>query len=308
MTDSEKKDTIPHQAEVVSWVDFLQEQAPGRMLTVKGAWKLGGYDGKTIYASTPELQLYCPNDTCKGYMFFSTKDSIRLPEEVWGYDYLTYHCRNCQTYSKTFALAMLKGKLVDAQAYKFGELPHFGPPTPPRVIRLIQPDRELFLSGRRCEDQGLGIGAVSYYRRVVENQWSRLVDEIIKVARGIGAGKDTLEALSASRDEQQFSKAVKNVKDAIPPSLLINGQNPLTLLHGTLSLGVHDLSDDECLSIATSIRVILFELADKLGQALKDEKEITTAVGRLLQVQEERRIKKADIQVVGDAGQELPGG
>ena len=134
-----------------------------------------------------------------------------------------------------FAIAVqLKDKDL-CDAYKFGELPGFGPPVPTRVLRLVQSDRELFLSGRRCENQGLGIGAFTYYSRVVENQWSRLVDEIIKVAKTIEAPQQTIDALSASRDEQQFSKAVKDLKHAIPQSLLINGHNPLILLHGALS-------------------------------------------------------------------------
>jgi hypothetical protein len=129
----------------------------------------------------------------------------------------------------------------------------------------------------------MGIGALTYYRRVVENQWGRLIGEIIKVAKTIKAPANTISALEAAASEQQFSKGVREMKDAIPPVLLINGRNPLVLLHGALSQGVHNLPDEECLTLATSIRIVLFELAEKLGQALKDEKELTDAVARLLQ-------------------------
>ena len=190
----------------------------------------------------------------------------------------------------SFAVKQIEGKLCEA--YKFGELPHFGPPIPARVLRLIQPDRELFLSGRRCENQGLGIGAFTYYRRVVENQWTRLVDEIIRVGKAIGASGPSITALESARDEKQFSKAVKNLKDSIPAALLINGHNPLVLLHGALSKGVHNLSDADCLELATSIRVVLVEFAEKLGQALKDEKELSEAVTRLLQAQTARGEKE----------------
>jgi len=119
----------------------------------------------------------------------------------------------------------------------------------------------------------------------VENQWTRLVDEIIRVGKAIGAPEPSIIALEASRDEKQFSKAVKGLKDAIPAALLINGYNPLVLLHGALSKGVHNLSDEECLALATSIRVVLVEFAEKLGQALKDEKELSESITRLLQAQ-----------------------
>jgi hypothetical protein len=290
MTDDNVSQELEQQPEPISWVDFLQGHPPGTIVPVKGACRRNQYNA--ICASTPELQLFCPNETCNAYMFFTTESEMgRLSEGSWEFGYLIYTCRNCQKYTKTFALALKKGKGFDGEAYKFGELPHFGPPVPPRVLRLIQPDRELFLSGRRCENQGLGIGAFTYYRRVVENQWSRLVEEIIKVGKAINASDTTIAALEAAKKEQQFNKAVTGLKDAIPPALLINGHNPLTLLHAALSQGVHNLPDEECLVLATSIRVVLVELAEKLGEALKDEKELTDAVAKLLQV---KSVKKRD--------------
>jgi hypothetical protein len=67
-------------------------------------------------------------------------------------------------------------------AFKYGERPPFGPNTPNRLLSLLGDQKDVFLKGKRCEFQGLGIGAFSYYRRVVENQKSRILDEIIKVA------------------------------------------------------------------------------------------------------------------------------
>lgn len=289
MTDENVPEKLEQSIEPMTWVDFLQGHPPGSVVAVRDVCRPPNQYGD-VYASTPELQLFCPNDTCNSYMFFTTKSNVgSLSEGSWTFGYLTYHCRNCQRYTKTFALGLRRGKGADTEAYKFGELPHFGPPVPPRVLRLIQPDRELFLSGHRCENQGLGIGAFTYYRRVVENQWSRLVEEIIKVAKAINAPQVTISALEAAKTEQQFSKAIAGLKDAIPPPLLINGHNPLTLLHAALSQGVHNLPDEECLELATSIRIVLVELAEKLGQALKDEKELSDAVAKLLQVQSSKK-------------------
>jgi len=258
---------------------------PGSITPVTDASELDERYGSFDLAR-PELQLFCPEDTCNGYMFFTTSSSSpTIKPNEWKLTYLTYRCRNCRQYVKTFSLAAKLRSADLCEVYKFGEMPHFGPPVPPRVLRLIQPDRELFLSGPRCENQGLGIGAFTYYRRVVENQWSRLVGEIIKVAAAIKAEATALQTLEQAKSEQQFSKSVKDVKAAIPPALLINGHNPLVLLHGALSQGVHNLPDEDCLNLATSIRVVLVELAEKLGQALKDEKALTSAVGKLLQAQ-----------------------
>jgi hypothetical protein len=145
---------------------------------------------------------------------------------------------------------------------------------------LFGEDREIFLKGRRCENQGLGIGAFTYYRRIVENHKTQILDEIIGVATKVAPGM--VETLERAKSENQFSKAVESVKDAIPPTLLINSHNPLTLLHSALSKGLHAQTDEQCLELARDIRLVLAELAERIGQALRDEAELNAAISRLM--------------------------
>jgi hypothetical protein len=89
-------------------------------------------------------------------------------------------------------------------------------------------------------------------------------------------------ALKLAQEETQFSKAMESVKDAIPESLFINGYNPLTLLHSALSAGLHAHTDERCLEVAQAIRLVLAELSDRVAQALKDDRELTQALSRLM--------------------------
>ena len=129
--------------------------------------------------------------------------------------------------------------------------------------------RVLARSRRRSENQGLGIGAFGYYRRVVENQKGRLIEEIAKVAKRLGADSAALDKFERAANETQFSKAIDDTKGAIPQWLLVNGQNPLTLLHSALSEGLHAQADEECLELATSIRVVLTELAERIKPSIE---------------------------------------
>jgi len=236
---------------------------------------------------TPDIQLHCSNETCNGTRFFRCRDedNIEVPEKDFRFCYVSYVCSNCQTNSKTFSLAVQRNQnLQSGRAYKFGELPLYGPPTPARLVKLIGPDRDLFLKGRRCENQGLGIGAFVYYRRVVENQKNRILGEIIKVSKKLNADPDSIAKLETAKNETQFSTAISSVKESIPQTLLVNGHNPLTLLHTALSDGLHDRDDGHCLELAISIRVVLGELSERLAQALKDEAELNHALTKLLSV------------------------
>lgn len=268
--------------------EFLESVSPSSITAVSGLaekwnYSSGGYGGHRF--SAPDVQLHCPNDACNGVRFFRCTDgNENLPVDDWKFFYSTYKCSNCQDTEKVFSLAARRdGKTgTDGQCYKFGELPNYGPPVPSRLMKLIGPDRDLFLKGRRCENQGLGIGAFVYYRRVVESQKNRIIDEIIKVSKKIGASEDALSKLETAKAETRFSQALGNVKDAVPQALLINGHNPLLLLHTALSDGLHDRTDEHCLEVAASVRVVLGELSERLSQALKDEAELTRALAKLM--------------------------
>lgn len=283
MTDTEDKEDVSEEVQLIPLAEFLESLPPSRIIQVSN---LGKYDPRlgTEGLSTPEIQLHCDNDACNGVRYFRCENrGTALSTESYKYQFLTYRCRNCQSTTKTFAVAAhLAENEKDGEILKFGEWPPFGPPTPSRVIKLIGPDRDLFLTGRRSENQGMGIGAFVYYRRVVENQKDRIIDEIIRVSEKLSAPPESIDALKKAKEETQFSKAVETVKHAIPQGLLINGHNPLSLLHSALSEGLHAQTDEECLELATSIRVVLNELAERLGQALKDEAELNAAVSRLL--------------------------
>lgn len=167
------------------------------------------------------------------------------------------------------------------EARKLGELPQLGPPVSPLVFKLVGPDRDLFLAGRRSENQGLGIGAFAYYRRVVESQKNRIFERIIRIAEKFDLDAELISELRKPQNETQFRKAVEAIKHAMPETLLMNGHNPLQLLYMALSKGIHEQSDEECLSRARDIRIVLTGLADRLAQLLKDEAELSEAVARL---------------------------
>jgi hypothetical protein len=267
--------------------EFLESTPPNQLVHISdlSLWKQTQYRNYNAIR-TPEIQLHCEHENCNGVRFFrcvSGKEQ-ELKSKDYEFFYVTYRCSNCQRVEKTFSLAAKVDTDTKPQGecYKFGELPTFGPPVSPKLIKLIGPDRDEFLKGRRCENQGLGVGAFIYYRRVVENQKNRILGEIIKVSEKIGATKDKIEKLKSAVTETQFSKALDMAKDAMPESLLINGHSPILLLHSALSEGVHALSDEQCLELAGSVRVVLGELSDRLSQALKNEAELTKALSTLM--------------------------
>lgn len=266
--------------EGIHFQKFLESTPPGIKTGVIDTERI--FRGTNGYLSTPDLNLFCPSDACQGVRVFSYTDNHYDLLREGKYVYLNYQCRNCCNNYKVYSLRICEKNRDGSWMFlKLGEFPAFGPQTPTQTMKLIGGERDLFLKGRRCENQGMGIGAFVYYRRVLDNQRIRIFDELIRVISKISPGDTVISELEAAKNETQFTKAVEVIKNALPESLNINGYNPLNLLHSALSEGVHAHDDQGCLDLASSVRTVLFEFAEKLALALKEEAELSAAISRL---------------------------
>ena len=192
MTNSNEQQQTQQAKLCLTFAEFLESTPPNLLVCISDLAELenaGRHISGYGRINTPKLELHCPHDSCDRVLNFRCVDfssgGERLTPDEFNNLFIDYQCSNCQEEQKVFSLAAIldeSGK-PQGQCYKFGELPLYGPPVPPKLIALIGPDREVFLQGHRCENQGFGIGAFAYYRRVVENQKNRILTRIIKIAK-----------------------------------------------------------------------------------------------------------------------------
>jgi hypothetical protein len=286
---SAQHEVVPAPAKI-SLKEFLESIPPGRHVEISDVITQSKSQSHSprYELVTPVLHLHC--EKCGGVRSFvavRNDSAVYLSTSFFPVNVM-FRCRNCETNIKRYALLVQTEGAV-ANIYKMGELPEFGPPTPSKVISLIRDEREYYFKGRRSENQGLGIAAFAYYRRVVENQKDKIFSEVIRASKKVGAPEAMIADLERARKETQFHKAMESIRPAVPQALLIDGQNPLMLLHNALSEGLHAQTDDECLELATSIRVVLTELVDRMASVLADHVELKTAVSKLMDVQSKRK-------------------
>ena len=240
----------------------------------------------------PYIELHCEHDD--GVRRFDPDSSnvfLAQPHITPSYyKFIAYLCRDCQSITKTFAVLIHHSDFEDfggfgdfgnVEVMKLGEYPPFSAPISSRIQKLLSDsDLELYRKGVRAEAQGLGIGAASYFRRIVDEQWQRLVQEIRRAAERLGV--EDLGVYDDAMEKKQFSEAVAMLKDAIPEKLLIlKGENPLTLLYKPLSQQLHEMTDEECLQQAADIRLVLTVLLENIAEVMKDQDELTAAAKRL---------------------------
>ena len=234
-----------------------------------------------------EIEGHCDHNKCKGVRRHILGGRCTyLAEEGLYYSFARYGCVNCTESAKVFGLmAQREGEEDSGVCTKIYEEPPFGFPLPKRLFHVIgEANREHFLQARRAIARSLGIGAFAYYRRIVENTKLDLVSSVLEVARATSAPPGQIDLLQKAQMERQFSKAMKMLCDvsAVPAVLLIDGQNPLALLHKSLSEGIHELDDRECLKRAQEAEVILCEIAERLQIAVTDRKAVKAAVASIM--------------------------
>ena len=233
----------------------------------------------------PRLKLHCPERFCNGIRYFDSYQTKKVTlTEKWTRVFLHYSCSNCRSRTKIFAIMARWNMVTDqGEAAKLGEWPPFGPQVSLGIISMLGKNKDMFLLGRRAEIQGLGIGALAYYRRVVESQKDHIFNEIIKLKRRTNSPETQIEKLKAAKKEKEFKKAVELISDTIPKALLINDYNPLALLEQAMTKGSYIQDDSDALKLATAIRKILTDLAERLVRALEDQADLDEAVDLILQ-------------------------
>jgi hypothetical protein len=275
----------------IPFKQFLETVHPSVERTVEGLWEaspvFSSNTPRRIELTTPDLRLHC--ERCDGERTFRCEGERQpsLSDDSANARLINYLCSDCRAQGKSFSLWVAVGKSYGTGvAYKYGELPPFGVPVPNKVLRLFGKDATIFLKGRQCENQSLGLGAFAYYRRVVENHKNDLFDEIVKVCETIPASEQLIGELRSAQKEVSFMKAIEQIKTTLPQGLLINGHNPLSALHRALSIGLHSESDATCLQTAHAVRLVLTDLVEKMSNLRQDNRELNSALQVLMAMKE----------------------
>lgn len=301
--------------DAISFQDFLLQSQIGEEALVKGAWETY-HNSRDPYVWKPlYLDLYCEFCEIQTTFIELPKQPVSERNGQTQFKAMPFFCRGCRKGSRTFSFHFRselfvidnKGRLTLPVVGAFltsavhevavmtmmAVYPRSNPKLSSRQRAIIGSAMDLYQKGLVCEDQGFGIAAYAYYRRIVELRKNELIDAISKVASSSGdIDQDVSQLLVAARSESQFTKSLSMIASAIPRSLFISGQNPLTLLHSVISNGVHDLSDAECLDDAHTVRTVLLALLTRLAELTRDNKDLDEAVRSLARRREASRTNR----------------
>ena len=261
----------------------------------------------------PRIQRHCP--TCGGERTFHPiararvgrhcilganyshdADDNPLLGSAFGYEYMCGSCDSherahfilyfgiegytraqfCDTNEKQIAAYSLT---KDARCYvmKIGQCPPWSIEPPDELRHALRTHEDIYKRGTICESQGYGIGAFAYYRRIIEGIIDELLNDISELLPDVER-KQYQAALAEITGTIVAQDKIAVVKDMLPATLRPGGINPLGTLHDALSVGLHDLDEDDCLSLADGIRNSLSMLARHIVLAKQDKDEYAKSI------------------------------
>ncbi|MGI8584180.1 MAG: hypothetical protein ACR2KX_18430 [Chitinophagaceae bacterium] len=160
---------------------------------------------------------------------------------------------------------------------KIGQFPPFEINPEKEIINFFEEtDKEFYKKSLICLSQSFGVGAYAYLRRITENEILRIVEALSQIETDDG---EKIKALYYTyKANKQMSNLIEGVYTHLPASLRALGVNPLKVLYGHLSEGIHADSEDICLKKAFQIDTILRFTIKKLNEEKHELKEIRNAL------------------------------
>lgn len=197
-----------------------------------------------------------------------------------GTSYFTFSCVSCRKSHREYLVEqVLDEETIRIQ--KYGELPRSKLVRNRVLQKFLKDDLDNYEKAIVCLSHEYGVAAFAYFRRVVENNISALLDLLQEDAKSSGSDKSILDALADLRKDTPMSEKIKIANLALPNHLKPDGLNPLGRLYQVLSEGVHSLSEAECLQKATATSECLAFLISELASRAEHRARFKSLVGKL---------------------------
>lgn len=256
--------------------EFTGEQLAEKLKAALETWPLYRalhYRGAQDYTDLPQnIWLYC--EKCKNVQRWSRetmrKDargiSHRIKQRI-GFVEAIYHCRNCPIDPPFVRYSLYwskKDEPLDAvgEFLKVGQWPPLEEKVPATVEKILdEEDLAFYKNALRMRNNNLGIAAIAYLRRVVENRINDVLDVLAQAAREHSFAAEELARIKAVKASKRFDEKIDYAAKLLPPHLRPEGRpNPIDVLHGLASEGLHSKSEEECIDIFDKVRKV-FEYA-----------------------------------------------
>jgi hypothetical protein len=256
------------------------------------------YGQKHRFALLPkQIRLFCGHQKC-GY---ETLWEIHDPQVYFGSDFInrdSYTCRNCGETTVNYCY-IWQERGANNLFIKVGQYPELEERVPDSLKQAFDgEDLKLYRNALRMRNFNLGVAAVAYMRRVIENRMNDMLEILHEAAITHNAPSEIVARHKEMQEEKRFSVKVDYAGALLPAGLRPAGKpNPMAVLHELASDGLHAKTDDECVDIFDACRRTFEYVFGKLRVETEDAKSFVKEMSALT----EKKSKGSAEAVAGKA-------
>lgn len=193
-----------------------------------------------------------------------------------------YTCRNCGSSTINYCYIWQERKQNNI-FLKVGQYPELEERVPGTLKgALDEDDLKLYRNALRMRNFNLGVAAVAYMRRVIENKMNDMLEILHEAAIAHNAQGEVVAHHKEMMEERRFSTKIEYAGTLLPASLRPSGKpNPMAVLHDLASDGLHAKSDEECVDIFDACRRTFEYVFGKLRIETEDANNFVTEMAVL---------------------------
>jgi hypothetical protein len=243
-----------------------------------------------------QLRMFCNN--CKHETVWENQQ-VRVS---FGYSFFNeevYLCRNCGKETTRYVVIWQENESSNI-FLKVGQYPELEERVSETLVQALSTaDLKLYKNALRMRNFNLGVAAVAYMRRVVENRMNDILEILHEAALAHKLPAEALVHHKEMMEEKRFAVKVDYAGTLLPSSLRPTGKpNPMSILHELASDGLHAKSDEECVDIFDACRRTFEYVFGKLRIETEDAKNFVKEMANLT----EKRTKIIKNDAAGKQG------
>jgi hypothetical protein len=127
---------------------------------------------------------------------------------------------------------------------------------------LNDESRELYEKALKNLEWEFGMGALTYFRRLIRNEVEKIIEALSNPYSS--QGNKIAEALSSYKQLRQKTKFVEEITPFLPKSLQVHGANSLLMLYDAASMAIDELTETECIKKSKDIDTLFRYLVRKI--------------------------------------------
>ena len=212
-----------------------------------------------------KLTLWCPVDKGERPFKMAPVSERKLTTGTFdkGLDTLDFVCTDCEKENVIYYV-LVEGREGDEPWFsvrKVGQYPAMmiEPSKGMKAFLGDEGGEAFFKRGLTCLAQGYGLGALVYFRRVVEDSARGLVmllAELAEVEEG-PEGKKEAAGLKRTAQGKDTEAILGKAKALLPEHMRVRGENPLQAAYDIASVDLHRRTEEEALADSISVRATL---------------------------------------------------